>query len=245
MKKYDLIVGIGCSFMEGGGLDNIEIHRILNSLKEPQNIKICEEFKTKNNFIAYLSKFLNCDYINLSESQSANDLIFKKIFDYFKTENLSDKNILFVGQISMFSRQYVYYEKTKSFKKLNKIDFSAPPFHNEDEYKELFEYYKNYLSFIYNEEYALEMVERNIELLTNWLNNKNIDCIWLSYDGTPEQFIESKTFIKFDGDNLGAYIGKNKLRLCDIPELETGDLHMSIEGHKIVAEKIYKKLSEQ
>jgi len=75
------------------------------------------------------------------------------------------------------------------------------------------------------------------------LNSIGIDCIWLAYDGSPDQFVESKNFIKFDGDNLGAWIEKNKLRLCDIPELETGDLHMSIKGHKEVAEKIYKHLN--
>jgi hypothetical protein len=32
--------------------------------------------------------------------------------------------------------------------------------------------------------------------------------------------------------------------LCDISELETGDLHMSIEGHELVAKKIYEHLNK-
>lgn len=243
MKKYDLIVGIGCSFMEGGGLDNTEIHKKLNNLSETASNDIREKFKYENNFIAFLGKLLNCNYINLGESMSSNDLIFRKIYDYFRFVNLDENiNILFVGQLSMFSRQYVYYDYAKKFVKLNRPEFSDPPFYGSPEFKPLYDYYKNYLSFIYNEDDTVLNLEKNIELYTNYLKNKNVDCIWLAYDGTPTQFTESDNFIKFNGDNLGAFIEKNKLRLCDISELETGDLHMTIEGHKIVAEKIYKKL---
>lgn len=246
MKKYDLIVGIGCSFMEGGGLDNIEIHKKLNNLSEIASNDVREKFKYENNFIAFLAKLLNCNYINLGESMSSNDLIFRKIYDYFRFVNLDENiNILFVGQLSMFSRQYVYYDYAKKFVKLNRPEFSDPPFYGSPEFKPLYDYYKNYLSFIYNEDDTVLHLEKNMELYTNYLKNKNVDCIWLAYDGTPSQFIDSDNFIKFDGDNLGAFIEKNKLRLCDVVELETGDLHMTIEGHKIVADRIYKKLNER
>lgn len=246
MKKYDLIVGIGCSFMEGGGLDNIEIHKKLNNLSEIASNDVREKFKYENNFIAFLAKLLNCNYINLGESMSSNDLIFRKIYDYFRFVNLDENiNILFLGQLSMFSRQYVYYDYAKKFVKLNRPEFSDPPFYGSPEFKPLYDYYKNYLSFIYNEDDTVLHLEKNMELYTNYLKNKNVDCIWLAYDGTPSQFIDSDNFIKFDGDNLGAFIEKNKLRLCDVVELETGDLHMTIEGHKIVADRIYKKLNER
>ena len=41
---------------------------------------------------------------------------------------------------------------------------------------------------------------------------------------------------------MGAWIEKNKLRLCDVEKLKTGDLHMNIEAHKLVAQKIYNKI---
>lgn len=244
MKKYDLIVGIGCSFMEGGGLDNVEIHKKLNNLSEIASNDVREKFKYENNFIAFLAKLLNCNYINLGESMSSNDFIFRKIYDYFRFVNLDENvNILFVGQLSMFSRQYLYYDYAKKFVKLNRPEFSDPPFYGSPEFKPLYDYYKNYLSFIYNEDDTVLNLEKNMELYTNYLKNKNIDCIWLAYDGTAVQFTDTDNFIKFDGDNLGAFIEKNKLRLCDVVELETGDLHMTIEGHKIVADRIYKKIN--
>jgi hypothetical protein len=244
--KYDLIVGIGCSFTEGGGLDNPNIYKFLNKITDgvdyswPNEIPM--QFKKENNYIAYLAKILNCEYINLSESMSSNDLIFQKTYDYFKKENLSDRNILFIGQITLFSRQHVYYDYTKEFKKLNKIEFSEPPFENKEKYKPLHEYYTNYLSFVYNEDIALKNIERNIDLYTNWLIQKNIYPLWLSYDGNSSQFEDNDNFIKFEGENLGAYAKKNKLRLADIPNCPENDLHLSMEGHNIVANMIYKKL---
>jgi len=244
MKKYDLIIGIGCSFMEGGGLDNTEIHKLLNGLDEIASKEVREKFKYENNFIAYLSKLLNCNYINFGESMASNDLIFRKIYDYFRFSNHMDENvnILFVGQLSMFQRMHIYYDYAKRFTKLNRVEFTDPPFYGSSEFKPLYDFYKNYLSFIYNENDIVYNLERNMDLYTNYLENKNVDCIWLSYDGTTQQFVDSNNFIKFNGDNLGAFIEKNKLRLCDVNELNTGDLHISIKGHKIVAEKIYKKL---
>ncbi len=241
MKKYDLIVGIGCSFMEGGGLDNPEIHKILNGLDEVASDEIRERFKYTNNFIAYLSELLDCKYINFGESQSSNDLIFKKTYEYFNFIN-DASNVLFVGQLSMFTRQYIYYDYAKKFVKLNRGEFSDAPFYGSPEFKPLFDYYKNYLSFIYNEDNVIVNLEKDIDLYTIWLKNKNVDCIWLSYDGAPNQFVESDNFIKFDGDNMGAWAEKNKLRLCDLAELKTGDLHMNIEAHKLVAQKIYNKI---
>jgi hypothetical protein len=243
MKQYDLIVGFGCSFMEGGGLDNPEIHMRMHGLEKPISIDEAEKFKYKNNFIAYLTKLYNCEYINLAESRCPNDLIFENIYNHFTNKKI-DKKILMVGQISLFSRLYVYYEKTKQYLKLNSLDFNLPPFNGEEIYKDLYEYYKNYLSYVYNQNLIYKKIVRDIDTYTHWLNSIGIDCIWLAYDGSPDQFVESKNFIKFDGDNLGAWIEKNKLRLCDITELKTGDLHMSIKGHQLVAEKIYKHLNK-
>lgn len=244
MKKYDLIIGFGCSFMEGGGLDNRNIYKFLNNinLTIEVDIKDCLNFKYKNNFITFLAEKLKCESFNFGESMSSNDLIFKKIYEYFKEYQPDNGNILVIGQISMLSRQYVYYDYLKKYMKLNRLIFSDPPFLNQEINRPLFNYYENYLSFIYNEEEAYNNVLKNIDLYSNWLNSKKIDTIWLSYDGNPNQFIESNNFIKFNGDNIGAWAQKNKMRLCDIPNINSDDLHLSIEGHKIIANTIYEKI---
>lgn len=241
MKRYDLVVGFGCSFMQGGGLDNIELYKKLNNIEREVDIKEAEEFRYKNNFVAYLADILKCDYINFGESRCPNELIFENIYNYFNHKKI-DKNILMIGQASLFNRLYTFYEKTNEFTKLNMLDFQSPPFSGKEIYKELYEYYEYYLKYIWNEQQIYKALDRNINTYTSWLQNMNVDCIWISYDGTSDKFKESKNFIKFDGDNLGTFIHKNKLRLCDIDELNTGDLHMSIEGHKTVAELLIKKI---
>jgi len=245
--KYDLIIGFGCSFTEGGGLDNPIVHNFIKNNNDNSDRFIHSdriEFRYNNNFISYLSKLFGCEYINFGESMSSNDLIFQKIYDYFESK-VVDKKILCVGQITMFTRQNVYYEYTKEIMKLNRIEFSEPPFHNDERYKALHEYYTNYLSFIYNEDMVVSNLEKNIELYDNWLKTKGIDTMWLSYDGNPTQFNESDKFIKFDGDNLGAWAGKNKMRIMDIPDCTVSDLHLNLEGHMEVAKLIYKKIENR
>jgi hypothetical protein len=175
---YDLIIGFGCSFMEGGGLDNPEIHKRINKLNKVAELQDAITFKHKNNFIAYLGEIYKCEYINLAESRCPNDLIFENIYNYFNDKKI-DKKILMIGQISLFSRLYVYYEKTKQYLKLNSLDFNLPPFNGEDAYKELYQYYENYLSYIYNENLVYNKIIRDITTYTNWLESIGIDCIMI------------------------------------------------------------------
>jgi hypothetical protein len=248
MKKYDLVMGFGCSFTEGGGLDNPNVYKFINNINDdsvgflhPDTI----DFKNNNNFITYISELLKCDYINLGESMASNELIFQKIYDYFKTTNIANKKILLIGQLTMFTRQNVYYDYVKKFFKLNRTEFSEPPFYGSPEFKPLHDYYTNYLSFIYNEDSTIINLEKNIELYDSWLNQKKIDTIWLSYDGNSNQFDESYRFIKFDGDNLGAWAEKNKMRIMDIPQCPVADPHLNLDGHMEVAKRIYDKIEKR
>ena len=249
MKKYDLIIGFGCSFTEGGGLDNPNVYKFINNINDdsvgflhPDTI----QFKNDNNFIVYLAELFKCEYLNFGESMASNDLIFQKIYDYFRfIKNVEDKKILFIGQMTMFTRQHVYYDYAKKFIKLNRTEFSEPPFYGSPEFKPLHDYYTNYLSFIYNEDLLISNLERNVELYDNWIKQKNIDTLWCSYDGKPTQFVESDNFIKFDGDNMGAWAEKNKLRIMDIPNCPVPDPHLNLDGHMGVAKLIYNKIQSK
>ena len=244
--KYDLIVGFGCSFTEGGGLDNPNVYKFINNINDdsigflhPDTLS----FKKNNNFIVYLAELFGCGFINTAESMSSNDLIFRKIYKYFSKPN-PNKRILMVGQMTMFTRQHVYYDFTKEFIKLNRTEFSEPPFLGNYAYKPLHEYYTNYLSYIYNEDDTVNNLMKNVELYDVWLKSKGIDTMWLSYDGNPTQFVDTNNFIKFDGDNLGAWTGKNNMRIMDIPNCPVPDPHLSLEGHREVANRIYNKITE-
>lgn len=245
MIEYDLIAGFGCSFTEGGGLDNPNVYKFIKNINDdsigfmhPDTVS----FKKNNNYIAYLSEKFDCKFDNTAESMSSNDLIFRKIYKYFSNFK-KGKRVLMVGQLTMFTRQHVYYDLLKKFTKLNRTEFTEPPFLGKDEYKPLHDYYINYLSFIYNEDDVVDNLIKNIEIYDVWLKSKGIDTIWLSFDGNPIQFTESSNFIKFDGDNLGAWAAKNKMRIMDIPNCPVSDPHLNLEGHLEVANRIYTKLT--
>lgn len=245
MQKYDLIVGFGCSFMQGGGFENLDIYKFLNNITDvnanilPSDIL---NFRYKNNFIAYLSELLNCEYLNLAESSASNDLLFDKIYEYFDTTDISNKKILVITQLTLYTRQYVYYNYLKKFFKLNRTEFSEVPFNNSIDFKPLHEYYTNFLAFIYNENNTIKNLQKNIELYTIWLKTKNVDTLWFAYDGGNDKFIESDNFMKFDGLNMGRWCLENKLRLIDMPNCPIPDLHLNLNGHKLIAEKIYNKI---
>jgi len=245
--NYDLIIGFGCSFTEGGGLDNPNVYKFIKNIND-DSIGFMHpdvlNFKYNNNFISYLSELFECKYINFGESMSSNDLIFQKIYDYFKG-NVVTKRILFIGQVTMFTRQHVYYDYAKKFIKLNRTEFEEPPFYGSVEFKPLHDYYTNYLSFIYNEDNVVSNLEKNIELYDNWLRYKGVDTLWLSYDGNPMQFTESDKFIKFNGDNMGAWAEKNKLRIMDIPNCPVPDPHLNLEGHMEAAKLMYQKIKNR
>ena len=171
MKKYDLIIGFGCSFMEGGGLDNQTIHMRMHGLETPISLNETEEFRYKNNFIAYLAELYNCEYINFAESRCPNDLIFENIYKYFNN-NVSDKKILLVGQISLFNRIYAYYEPIEKFVKVSALRWEDHPFNSEPKMKELI----NQISQKENDEvvYFYEDLCKRHMLLEQHLDYKNL-----------------------------------------------------------------------
>ena len=57
MGQYDLLIGNGCSFTEGGGLNNPQIFEFLTNKKQwGNNHKI---FMQQNNWVAYLGEKLD------------------------------------------------------------------------------------------------------------------------------------------------------------------------------------------
>ena len=59
MKTFDIVIGNGCSFTEGGGLNNHEIHRFLTGV-DTKNITKLDSYMFKNSYPAFLGNLLNC-----------------------------------------------------------------------------------------------------------------------------------------------------------------------------------------
>lgn len=261
MKRYDLVVGIGCSFTEGGGLDSPNYHKYINGdinyyseefqHKQKSSEELAEwehnkkqytEYKKNNNYISYLAKLLECEYVNLAESNSSNEFIFEKIYKYFKENDLKNKKILLITQFSIFTRRRIFFNETNEFLNLNGVDIKHPPFYGDLKYKNIQKYYELYITSIHNDEIYIKNLIKDIDVYNEWLERKNIDTLWLSYEDEKNYLSNIKNFIKFDNLNLNEFTEKHRLRNLDLPNFPDNDKHFSIEGHTIISEKIYKYL---
>ena len=90
MKKYDLIIGTGCSFMNGDAI-----------LDKDGNFDGRNHTPTK-----YLADKLNCEGINLAQSGSSNDHMFSRVIEYIEKNDLSNKKVLVLIGLSELARMY-------------------------------------------------------------------------------------------------------------------------------------------
>lgn len=70
MKKYDLVIGTGCSFMNG------------DAIKGDQR----PNFYTPTKFLA---DKIGCEWVNLAQSGSSNDHMFSRLIEYIEKNDLS------------------------------------------------------------------------------------------------------------------------------------------------------------
>ena len=85
MGKYDLLIGNGCSFTEGGGLNNPRIYKFLTN-KDMENDD-GEIFMKENSYPKFLRDKFNCDWKNISESCSSNNFIIERAYQELQKHN--------------------------------------------------------------------------------------------------------------------------------------------------------------
>ena len=237
--KPDFILFNGCSFTEGGGLENIDI---LNQYGYQVSKKKMQYFEIRNElrFSNILSKKLNCDHINLSESCNSNENIFQTTFDYIHETDLSEyKNKIAIIQLTIPQRKTIRWNGVKY--NLNSVLYSDYPYNNNEKFKPLFDYYSNFVLNIFNEEYQSKIDKKEIYLLNFYLISKGFTPYFILYD----YFLlknEEVNIINFEGEKtLKNHIENNKLRICD--DIDSNNTHFSINGHKNIAELLYKNIT--
>lgn len=234
--KFNKIVGIGCSFTEGGGLNNIKYYNYLNNLKESsQSQETLDTFMYENNYIAKLSKLMNIPYENLSESQSSNKLIFRKIHKRFADNT---DNILLVLQTTFFSRKHIWNSNINKYNKMSGGVLNGKLSNDSvDIVGDINNFYGQYLSYFYNELDDERDVFNMVDVYNSFLKEKNVTMVVL-----PLMKIMYKNFTKntllFDNLDLQSFAEKNKLRISDL-NININDLHLSNEGNELIARKIY------
>ena len=93
-SKYDLIIGNGCSYTEGGGLNNPDIYEFITNKKFTTYEK-ADEWMFTQSYPKLLGDLFNCKWKNLSSSCSSNNLIIERAYQELKKhKNL--KNLEFL-----------------------------------------------------------------------------------------------------------------------------------------------------
>jgi len=252
----------GCSFTEGGGLDNIDYYNFLNENKleylpdkfettyqwqhRDTIVDKLEQYKVENRFSTILEKKLNnARIINLAVSQASNDYIFDKLYDVID----KNSNEIYIVFLTMITRRYWYYDLNGKKYNLNRTEFDASPFNNEEELLPLNEHYKKYLEIIFKQEDEMQRVFKQIKLLDIFAKSKNSKIIWSSWEMGDEMELDvvekyAENVLKFEGKTLKQFCIKHKLQIHDDTNELVQDNHISLKGNEIIAEKIYEHLQK-
>jgi hypothetical protein len=238
----------GCSFTEGGGLDDAKYYNFKNNTNLQQSGKdldIIRNWRDEHRYSNLISKKLDTPIKNYAEGANSNENIFNKLFEIINLES-TEKNDIFIVQLTIPMRRYYWYEPENRFFNINAIHEFEWPYRNENKMMALNVMYKMYLEYSYNEKYENQKILNNIDLFNEYSKNKGIKIFWTPWTNLGNyQSIKNKNIIFFDEDSMGTYIDKNNLTIKNDNNVGLMDMHKSIYGHEVVANKIVEYLKDK
>ena len=248
-EQFDRIVGIGCSFTQGGGLNNDISYKYYNgidsSIELHEESRTLDEFMYQNSYVAHLSYLLQIPYENLSESRSSNELILNKVYNRFKDNS---ERVLLILQPSFFSRMSLYSVESLRHEKLsgqyiNQDDVSIDLVSSEDISNNIVNLYKDYLKYSHDTHVVEDLFYEKLDVYSTWLESKNVTSIILPWNKFNN--VKRKNIVTLDGMDLSHYVEYNKMRFSDVPHLNFNDSHISLEGNEKLANKLYEYIKNE
>jgi hypothetical protein len=246
-----MIKFFGCSFTEGGGLDNIDYYNWIHStqLKYPRNSRNINDpnhyvydkltlFRNENRFSKIVSDKLGIASENFAVSRGSNDYSFEKLFN--EIENNEKEIYVFV--LTLISRVHWYYEPTNTRYNINSFDENLSPYYNQPIMKNLSKTYKMYLENIFNEKYEFERLETQIKLFDSYAKIKKSKIYWIEWDNLPRLKDITPNYISFNGKTMFEFVRDNELQIFHHTNNKNTDNHISLPGNKIIADIIYDAL---
>lgn len=243
--KPDFIIFNGCSFTEGGGLENPSILNLYGyGLPIKEDGSEYFEIREQLRYSKYISEYFKCEYVNLAETCNSNENIFQTTFDYIESnlEKLKKYNNIYCFiQTTMSSRKSVKYRGETI--NLNGFDKNSHPFRNKNGYYDnLQKWYETFIVDIFDEKVEANKIKKEIYTIREYLKSKNIKPNFIIYsDVELLKILADGDYVKFDSHNeLMQYVNHNKLKISD--EINHPDGHFSPTGHKKIAEILIKKI---
>ena len=171
--------------------------------------------KTRKGFrySTLIGKNLNCEVENFGKGRSSNEYIFNQLYKHHKKFDIC------VVQLTIYSRRYQWDEREEKFEHINDID--------------------NFTLNRFNREYARDQVS----MMVNLFDSLNKKIYWMFHEDIPKN-LKSNNLIYFEPKgHLHDFVMKNKLTFKHETNCYYDDLHYSIEGNRIIADKILEKIN--
>jgi hypothetical protein len=266
--KFDLLIGIGCSYTFGHALyehqqflDGVKVRFIKDDLEQKDDDRVkAFNFDLSNSWPSHLSKQLGCDYLNLGSPGASIEEGFRII-----TQLFSENKIYWEKWDNSNERGVLRDNNVKCFLTLSDIDISK---------------YNNIL-VVHNlpDINRFPYLEDGSDFPITWPStgfNSDIDSYGAKYRGEKlidtrynmykeliTKFLKSKQteYFDFSQKRQGKY--NNLLSNCDyiLPQskiqmlenftirIETNgkinDTHWSLKGHKVLSNLIYERLQKK
>jgi hypothetical protein len=205
----------GCSFTEGGGLNSpvFNEYAIKNNLIPKEYEGEYEKTRKGFRYSTLIGKNLNCEVENFGKGRSSNEYIFNQLYKHHKKFDIC------VVQLTIYSRRYQWDEREEKFEHINDID--------------------NFTLNRFNREYARDQVS----MMVNLFDSLNKKIYWMFHEDIPKN-LKSNNLIYFEPKgHLHDFVMKNKLTFKHETNGYYNDLHYSIEGNRIIADKILEKIN--
>jgi hypothetical protein len=252
----------GCSFTEGGGLDNFDYYNYNTNKNYNINDNIKEQheevasYKKEHRYSNIVGNLLNKESKNYAIGCNSNEAILKKVFEVVNDLNTS-KDDIFIIQTTFYSRKFYWYEPILEFLSVNATEMWEWPYRDKKEWMPLHQLHNLNLKYTHNEEYEINKLLMNMELYNSYFDKKGIKIFWVPWReltfnvGEMEKFEIHKKLLKtipniifFDNKSMEKYIETNKLSIKDEFK-NSSDKHKSIKGHQIIARKLIEFLKEK
>ena len=173
MQKYDVVVGAGCSFMNGD--------QILDKDGKAFNPNIDERPMPGK----YLSELLNTNHKNISHTGSSNERIIREVYNWVET-NHKYKNPLIIIGLSGLARYSFQNQITKKFFDLQPAQVSSYDekalssvnnklTNNVGKTKELRTWLEYYMKYLFNVDFQSKKLQREVVMLHYYLKAKGCD----------------------------------------------------------------------
>lgn len=245
MRDIDFILVNGCSFTEGGGMDNPSFMRELGYEVEGEELQY--ELRNKLRWSNLLSEHYGCDSNNLAISGQSNDFIRRSTINYVELNKIKlsgYKNKIAIIQASFnhrFNLEHIDHPNQPFAFNPHEI----PPFSTEETRKELGKWYELYLKHIFDHKIFNEYFYLETQSLFAYLRQHGFTPYIIFYDSEYNDILNKfNESIIFSGDeHLGGFIYNNKQRFCDVIEW-TKDSHFTPKGNELISKELIKHLDK-